>query len=108
MSHTCHAFECSKAVKPEMFMCLSHWRRVPKETQRRIWALYRPGQCDDKNISIGYARTAKEAIVLVAKKEGKAVPKDHECLRLYDLCVGDSEDPSMVAQVIERLSSVER
>lgn len=103
MAHTCHAFECSKAVKPEMFMCLAHWRRVPKELQRRIWALYRPGQCDDKNISKGYALTAKSAIQAVAAKEGKVVPLNHECLRLYDYCVGDSSNPSIVAQVQQKL-----
>ncbi len=103
MAHTCHAFECTKVVKPEMFMCLSHWRRVPRELQKRIWALYRPGQCDDKNISAGYAKTAKQAIVDVAAKEGKTVPEDHECLRLYDYCIGTSTQPSIVAQVQERL-----
>jgi hypothetical protein len=98
MAHTCHAFECTKVVKPEMFMCLSHWRRVPRELQRRIWALYRPGQCDDKNISNGYALTAKAAIVAVAKLDGKTVPENDPCLTLYDACIGTSTQPSLAAQ----------
>lgn len=99
MAHTCHAFECTKAVKPEMFMCHFHWLRVPQNLRKRIWALYRPGQCDDKNVSNGYAMTAKASIQAVAASEGKVVPLNHPCLTLYDACIGTSTQPSFVAQV---------
>lgn len=89
MSHTCHAYGCNANVKPEMFMCFGHWRRVPKDMQKRIWATYRPGQCDDKNITPAYGRAAKDAIRAVAAKEGKVVPDRDPCLLLYDACAGE-------------------
>lgn len=89
MSHTCHAYGCEARVKPEIFMCYPHWRRVPKDMQRRIWATYRPGQCDDKHITPEYGRAAKDAIRAVAAKEGKAIPERDPCLLLYDVCAGE-------------------
>lgn len=47
MAHTCHAIGCSKKVPPAMFMCKSHWFRVPKFLRDGIWATYRPGQEKD-------------------------------------------------------------
>lgn len=89
MSHSCHAYGCDAPVKPEMFMCLRHWRRVPRELQRRIWALYRPGQCDDKKISKAYGIAAKQALRAVASKEGLTIPEGAPELRLYDMCAGE-------------------
>lgn len=89
MSHTCHAYGCSTDVKPEMFMCQYHWRRVPQILQRRIWSLYRPGQCDDKNITREYGIAAKQAIRSVAAKAGIEVPDDAPELQLYDMCAGE-------------------
>lgn len=53
-----------------MLMCFRHWRMVPREMQRRVWATYRPGQCDDKNISREWLAAADAAIDAVAAKEG--------------------------------------
>lgn len=89
MSHTCHAYACQAEVKPEMFMCLRHWRRVPKEMQKRIWVSYRPGQCDDKHITPEYGHAAKDAINAVAAKEGRVIPEGDPCLLLYDVCAGE-------------------
>ena len=54
MSHKCHWPECQKEVPPKMFMCLPHWRRVPKVLQTKIWSAYRPGQEVDKRPSAEY------------------------------------------------------
>jgi hypothetical protein len=86
MSHHCHAFRCSVACKPTLFMCAYHWRRVPSVLKARIWATYRPGQCDDKRITKKYADTAKEAIIAVAKTEGHVMSGSEPELALYDLC----------------------
>jgi len=43
-AHVCHARGCEKVVPPKMFMCLRHWRMVPKPLQDAIWAEYVPGQ----------------------------------------------------------------
>lgn len=70
--HRCHAKECVTEVKPTMLMCLKHWRLVPFELQRKVWATYRPGQCSDKNPSPQWVEAARAAIDAVAKREGKA------------------------------------
>lgn len=85
MSHTCHAYQCKTETKPELFMCAHHWRRVPSVIKARIWATYRPGQCDDKRISGLYARAAKDAIMAVAKAEGHTMSGNEPELMLYDL-----------------------
>ncbi len=50
-------------------MCFKHWRMVPKNIQREVWATYRPGQCDDKNPSALWHKAADKAIAAVAAKE---------------------------------------
>lgn len=49
-------------VPPEMFMCKRHWFSLPKAMQRAIWNTYRPGQCDDWNISHEYAVRRREPL----------------------------------------------
>lgn len=64
-AHHCHAVGCTKEIKPELLMCLKHWRHVPREIQKRVWATYRPGQCDDKSPSIQWHIAADAAIEAV-------------------------------------------
>lgn len=90
MSHTCHAYQCNVAVKPEMMMCFRHWKMVPTLIQKKIWATYRRGQCDDKQISIDYGKAAKAAIRAVAQKEGLTVPEDAPEMLVYDMCAGQT------------------
>lgn len=71
MIHTCHAKGCNVEVKPELLMCLKHWRMVSKDTQIEVWRHYRPGQCDDKNPSEAWHKAADQAILEVATKEGR-------------------------------------
>lgn len=80
MSHSCHATGCDKHIKPEMFMCKFHWFLLPKILRNKIWASYRPGQCDDWNISKEYADAAKECLIFIANKEGKVAD-----VRLYNM-----------------------
>lgn len=80
MAHHCHATACTTPVPPELLMCPTHWRMVPRAVQRLIWQHYRPGQCDDWDVSVSYCTAARMAVVAVAAKEGK-VP-DTE---LYDV-----------------------
>lgn len=67
--HRCHARGCSIPVKPQMLMCLQHWRMVPQTIQRAVWATYRAGQCDDKP-SLEWHDAAAAAIGFVAGAEG--------------------------------------
>ena len=69
MEHTCHARGCKVPVKPELLMCLRHWRMVPKRIQRAVWKHYREGQCDDKNPSYEWHHAADAAIASVAELE---------------------------------------
>jgi hypothetical protein len=78
--HTCHATDCGEVVVPEMFMCRRHWFSLPKRLRARIWATYRPGQCDDWKISHDYANAAREAVSFIAKMEGKTPD-----VRIYDM-----------------------
>lgn len=93
MSHTCHAINCKTQTKPEMFMCLKHWRKVPKDLQRAIWKYYRPGQCDDWRPSPEYCNTAKKAVRSVAEKEGIIITGEEHELKLYDLFGAVNEPP---------------
>ena len=71
--HACHARGCGTPVKPELLMCLRHWRVVPRAIQRAVWAAYRPGQCDDKAPSRAWLKAADAAIGFVARAEGHPV-----------------------------------
>jgi NTP pyrophosphatase (non-canonical NTP hydrolase) len=80
MSHHCHATGCTVEVPQMMFMCKRHWYMVPHIMRTRIWNTYRPGQCDDMKISHEYAEAAKEAVIYIARMEGR-VPDT----QLYDV-----------------------
>lgn len=69
--HHCHAVDCRVATKPEMLMCRRHWSMVPTRLQREVYRTYRPGQCDDKQISGAWLIAAENAIATVAVKEGR-------------------------------------
>ncbi|MDP3768302.1 MAG: putative molybdenum carrier protein [Dehalococcoidia bacterium] len=81
--HTCHAIGCEVPVKPERLMCLAHWRRVPRAVQDRVLQFYRPGQCDDWEVSEEYCAAAHAAVLAVADSEGRTITGDEPELRLY-------------------------
>ena len=80
MSHTCHASECRVPVPPESLRCKRHWFALPKRLRDEVWRTYRPGQCDDWNITHEYAQAARIAVTFIANKEG--VEPD---VRVYDM-----------------------
>lgn len=80
MAHTCHATDCKRRVPPQMWGCARHWYMVPPRIRSRIWAAFRPGQCDDKRPSKEYLEAARDAVVAVAEQEGREPDT-----RLYDL-----------------------
>ena len=71
MEHHCHAINCKTKCKPEMLMCLKHWRMVSKASQKAVWDTYRPGQCDTKDPSNEWHIAADRAIKEVYDKEYK-------------------------------------
>jgi hypothetical protein len=69
--HECHATGCHTEVPPRMLMCLRHWRMVPREIQRRVWAAYVPGQEIRKDPTARYLEAQREAVYAVEIKEGR-------------------------------------
>lgn len=91
-NHTCHAIGCKTKTKPEIFMCLKHWRMVPNNLQLMIWRYYRPGQCDDRRAFLEYCYTAKQAICEVGTLEGITVTGNEDELKPYDWIIGKPTD----------------
>jgi hypothetical protein len=72
------------AVKPELLMCLAHWRKVPLPIQRAVWRYYRPGQCDDRQVSREWLQAADAAIGHVARQEGRpTTPAEDAALEAF-------------------------
>ena len=69
MSHHCHAINCKVKTKPELFMCLEHWKRVPKILRDRIKATYRQGQCVDMRPSRDWMVATMEARRIIKEME---------------------------------------
>lgn len=67
--HLCHAKGCTVPVAPHFLMCPSHWRRVPRDLQARVYATYRPGQEVSKDPTREYVTAAQAAIAAVARLE---------------------------------------
>lgn len=82
MSHTCHAAECTQEIPRERLFCTRHWRMLPRRICQRVYQHYRPGQCDDWQITHEYAEAAREAVRFVADLEGVDPSK---ALRVYDM-----------------------
>jgi len=87
MSHYCHITGCTIPTPPEIFACKRHWFMVPKLIRDRIWAAYRNGQCDDWKPSAEYCQAARDAVIAVAKKEGKTPDT-----ALYDIFENSAKD----------------
>lgn len=67
--HLCHAKRCKTAVPEAMLMCRRHWAMVPKWLQRKVWAVYVPGQEITKTPTGEYLEVAQEAIDYVDAAE---------------------------------------
>lgn len=86
MAHVCHARGCTTAVRPELLMCGRHWRMVPKAVQQAVWRAYRPGQCEDRHVSLGWLEAANAAIGAVATREGHSLTvQERMALRRFAL-----------------------
>jgi hypothetical protein len=70
-----------------MFMCRNHWFSLPQHLRAQVLKAYRPGQCDDFNITTAYAQAAQASIRFVAGREGRQVTGNESELTLYDTLV---------------------
>ena len=71
MIHLCHAIGCNVQVRPQLLMCLKHWRLVPRDLQRAVWAAYVPGQEIRKDPTDEYLEVHRAAVEAVARREGR-------------------------------------
>jgi hypothetical protein len=85
MKHTCHALRCETSVPPKMFMCLKHWRMVPRLLQSEVWATYVPGQEVRKDPTDEYLEVTKRARRAVAEREGLTLTDTEERMLSYGL-----------------------
>lgn len=69
--HHCHAAGCPVQVPPRMFACRRHWRMVPGQLQRALWAVYRPGQESDKVVTTAYLIVQTCCRLAIARAEGR-------------------------------------
>ena len=86
MDHVCHAEGCETRVPPRLLMCPMHWRMVPHQVQRRVWAAYVPGQEVRKDPTRAYMAAHHLAIAAVAAREGRteAARRNVEASKLYE------------------------
>lgn len=66
-------------------MCRNHWFSLPQHLRSQVYRAYRPGQCDDFNITPAYAQAAQASIRYVAGKEKLELTGEEPELKLYDL-----------------------
>lgn len=71
MTHHCHALGCARTVPPKLLFCAPHWRTVPINLQRLIWATYVPGQEARKDPTAVYLAAQTYVVNFVASREGK-------------------------------------
>lgn len=74
MTHTCHARGCDTNCPPKYLMCGRHWRQVPADIQRRVWATYQKGAVP----SGAWHRAADEAIAAIGVLEGRITAEKAE------------------------------
>lgn len=72
MTHRCAAYRCNMQVPDNMLMCRPHWFKVPKALRDGIWETYRRGPTAE------YRANVREAIRVVAEKEGRLRPSNVE------------------------------
>ena len=72
--HECHATGCTVEVPERMLMCAPHWRLVPRQLQRAVWAAYVEGQEIRKDPSEAYMEAQRAAVEAVAARERPPVP----------------------------------
>lgn len=68
--HKCVAVGCVIDVPADRLMCNRHWRKVPHDIQRRVWAHYQHGQTA-ASATAEWTKAAAEAVDAVRRLEGK-------------------------------------
>jgi hypothetical protein len=76
--HKCAAEGCRAQTSPRMLMCLACWRRVPVETQRALYAVYKRADSSGRAVLtrayVAAARACVEAVRESRERERQGVP----------------------------------
>lgn len=71
--HTCHIPHCNVSTPPKLLMCGKHWRMVPRNLQRRVYAHYQSGQeRGEHRPTEAWHQAADEAIRAVVQLESES------------------------------------
>lgn len=70
--HVCHWPGCKQQVKPAMWGCAEHWKKLPAKLRNRVWRAYTIAQEETGLVSIDYIEVAKEVQDWI-RKHGKGV-----------------------------------
>jgi hypothetical protein len=68
-SHNCPIAGCPKMVRDDHLMCAPHWRQVPLETQREVYASYRARNHEEVGSFERHHRAMEAAIAAVEGRE---------------------------------------
>lgn len=72
MKRACDANHCSTPVDPSKGMCPAHWKMVPGEIQRRIYAAARAHKTAAQRLSsVDFLEAWADAVEAVATAEGR-------------------------------------
>ena len=72
MSHHCHYPPCKKVVPRKLFMCRSHWFRLPPPLRSAVWREYNPGQeKGDAPVTQQYQFVTDEAVKYLIEEDKK-------------------------------------
>jgi len=64
-THECAVPHCTRQIPQEMLMCFTHWKKVSKPTQRRVYRAWNRG-----NMTDDYCNARAHAIGEVCTKMG--------------------------------------
>lgn len=70
----CGAVGCGWLADAGLFMCLTHWRRVPSKMQNDFWSAYKAApNSGRKMITVDCLGAAADAVEYLAEKDGKSI-----------------------------------
>lgn len=105
MAASCPIAGCDESRKDDRLLCLHHWRRVPKEIQRRVWSTARAMLAESEAGGPAYREwraVRDEAIAAVEMKEAAAEAAGAEwpkTMRFYEDEAGEPQRDAAVAVI---------
>jgi len=78
-TYRCAAPGCTWATEPQLFLCLTHWHKVPADLQRDVWSAYRahPDRSPTRDMlmkDMPWVQSAHAVVSHLAKAQAREVP----------------------------------